>query len=150
MPRFKDSKGREWNLSLSTGMLGKLRRDAGFALSTQTAARQLTEMLADPMQFGAVLWVLVEEQARALAIEPEDFAMAIDGDAIDAATTAFIEACVDFFQRAGTRQAIKAQLPALLKRAEEEVIEAASRMASEHLKKPVGSLLASSASTPAP
>lgn len=147
MAKFKDAREREWEITLTTGMLGKLRRDANFTLTKVGAAKQLTELMDDPMMFGAVLWVLIEDQAKG-KVEPEDFAMALDGDTIERATDAFMGACVDFFQRAGTREAIKAKLPAMLARVDQEVIAAAEKIADEALKKPVGSLLESPALTP--
>lgn len=147
MAKFKDSTGQEWDLSLSTGMLGKLRTEAQFVLSRANAARELTEMVEDPMKFGAVLWVLCERQAIDRKIEPEAFAYLLDGDTIELATNALIEAAIDFFQRAGTRAAVKAKLPALMARADEEAKAAAEKAIEEALRTPVGSLPASSAST---
>ncbi len=40
-------------------------------------------------QFVAVLWALVEPQAKALGVTPEQFAAGFDGDALDAAADAF-------------------------------------------------------------
>ena len=149
MARFKDANGLEWDLTLSTGMLGKLRTDAQFSLSKQGGAEQLGKLLSDPEAFGKVLWVLVEKQAIARNIEPEAFAFSLDGDALEAATTAIIEAVIDFFQRAGSRQTAKAQLPALMAKADNEMNQAIQAAATEALKTSVGNSAELSASTPA-
>lgn len=138
MARFKDSSGQEWELSLSTGMLAKLRTDAAFVLTKQQAATQLAGLMDDPELFGRVLWVMVERQANERKIEPESFAFGLDGDAIERATTAMMEAAIDFFQRAGVRQSAKAKLPAIFEKADREMNAEIERAMTEALNQPVG------------
>ena len=154
MSRFKDSTGREWSLDLNVGMLGKLRTDAGFELGkSQTAERLAETLFADPETLAKVLWVLVESQADAKQVTPESFACSLDGDALEVATTAILEAIIDFFHRAGPRAMLRSRLPEMLHKADTQVMQAIESEMSRRTEGPLnpgaGSLPASSASTPA-
>lgn len=115
MPKFKDAKDREWDLALNVGLLGKLRKEAGFDLGKNTTAERLSETLfADPEMIVRVLWVLCESQAEKTGVSPEEFGYGFDGPSINSAITAFIEAIIDFFHRPAAATAMKAKLPQMM------------------------------------
>ena len=98
MAVFKDKSGREWLLSLNLLQLERIQERVGVRidrlLDNQCAG--LFELFGDLIAFGKVLWVLVERQAEAAKITPEQFAENVWGDPIEAACNAFIEALADF------------------------------------------------------
>lgn len=143
MAKFKDNTGRAWDLSLSVGLLGKLRTGAGFALTKADAAAQLAALMDDPEQLARVLWVLVEKQAG--DITPEAFGFALGGDAIEDAVRALFEATIDFFQRAGAREAARKNLSKILSQADAAMVKEIERLTAEALKTSAGSSPASSA-----
>lgn len=148
MPKFKDKSGDEWTLALDVGTLGKLRRDADFVLTKQGFPKEITGLEEDCFKFGAVLWTLCEAQAKERNITPEAFAYRFDGDTIQAAAIAFTEAAIDFFLPAKARESLKAKIPALLAKAEQEAETVVNREAEKLLKMPPGSLLESLESMP--
>lgn len=131
MNEFTDALGHRWRLAFTIGDLPRLRA-AGFdltaALKTETGVIEF--LFGDPERLAAALWVLCESQAAAAGVSPEQFATALDADAIDAACTALMGYVVDFRHRLpGARAAAKAAIPGAVMRAEAamaEVIRAAT------------------------
>ena len=58
MAKFTDAKGRMWPLTINVGLLGRLRRDAGFDLS-KIGEGMAETMTTDPGTLVKVLWVLL-------------------------------------------------------------------------------------------
>lgn len=145
MAKFKDTQGQDWDLTLSVGMLGKLRQEAGFDLRAKDAGTQISNLDPYSEQFAQVLWVLVERQALERGLKPEDFVFHLDGPTIEQATQALTEAFIDFFPNARQRQTIRAKLPGILAQME---AEADARMDAELSKAFAGNWPASAASTP--
>jgi hypothetical protein len=132
--KFKDAAGREWRLSFALGDLPRLR-DVGFDLTEllKSDSGFIEFLYGDPERFGRVLWTLVEAQAQAAAVAPEDFARSIDLDALNDAAQALMGYVVDFRQRLpGARAAAKAALPEALRK----IDEAAARKIESQLKSP--------------
>lgn len=133
MATFKDSTGAEWRVALNAGVLGDLKRDAGFDLGKAAAAGdRLGEILfGEPGTIADVVWVLVRDQAERAGLTAEKFAYLLDADTLDRAAVAVAEAVIDFFHRGRAAQ-MKAQLPTLLAKANRE-IEAATARAVESI-----------------
>jgi len=156
MSRFKDAAGREWDLRLTTSMLRKVRERTGVALGEAIAdERKLAEMMfADPVSFEGILWALVEEQARAQSIDLDNFGSALDGPAIERATTAFLESICFFSRRQMVAEAAVKRIPGLMGAMDRATIEAMDRLANEAERKlstpsaSAGDSLASPGSTP--
>lgn len=163
MQQFKDSEGRPWLVQVNVALLKQVRAALGIDLYKllDDGFKGLAGLLGDPVSLVDVLYVLCRAQAAERALTDEQFGQAMGGDALDAATAAFVEALVDFFPdpqvrknlRTLTRKGkivhekVQASVADDLEKidpqkAADELI-AASRLSS-------GSSPASSASTPAP
>lgn len=74
-------------------------------------------------KMAEVLWVLCEDQAAAMKIEPEAWADLFDGATIERATTALLEAVADFFPRSRIGKAIRENLPKMLADMDADVLK---------------------------
>lgn len=101
MHSFKAA-GREWAVALTVSTFARVRDKADFDMGGRDFQRVLGA-LDDQVLFGRVLWAVVEPQANGLTAD--QFLDALDGDALEAAYTAFVEAYIDFFPK-GQRQAL--------------------------------------------
>lgn len=110
---FKDNAGRTWTLVIHVAAVKRVRALLGLDLYSLVDDRfqGLAKLLADPVSLVDVLYVLARDEAEKLGISDEDFGAALAGDAIEAASTAFLEELVDFFPdprvRAGLRKVIE-------------------------------------------
>lgn len=121
MARFHDKQNREWEITITMGMLPKLR-EAGFNVGAIKNDAKQFAALDDPEMFGKVLWVLCGTQAEAKKITPEDFAEAFDGEAVFAAFDALMEALADFIHRPNVSRAIKIRMPEAMANLEQATI----------------------------
>jgi hypothetical protein len=112
MSRFKDASGNEWELRITVGQLDRLKA-AGLDLDALTAEKaELFSVLMLPRRvLGSVLWILCEKQVR--DTDPEKFFGGFDGDTLEAAGRALLDAVLDFFPRLATAP-IKKGLPQIL------------------------------------
>src|SRR5262245_843277 len=95
IPGFDDAEGRHWNLRITAGRSIEILETCGIDLSLKKI-RKVYEALEDPKVFVQFLWILIEKQAKALELTPDDFAESLDGDAVEAASEAINEAIVNF------------------------------------------------------
>jgi len=98
MNTFKDNQGKEWSLALDAFSIKQCRQDAGVDLVDIEDGR-IFDKLADPVSMVDALWVLCRKQAAAAtpAIDQEQFAARLTGDAYQAAADAIAGAIADFF-----------------------------------------------------
>lgn len=104
-PRFQDTKGREWDFSLSVTKVKKLKQvglDVTNALKSEEWVRVV---VADKMVLAEALVVLCDPGAK--GVSPDDFCDGLDGDTLDKAGDAFAYAVFDFFTKSGPAQAMK-------------------------------------------
>lgn len=100
---FHDTQQRRWTLSLSIGTVKRVRELTGFDLLTFADKPQLlAELAGDPVRFVDVLFAIVQPQADELGVTDVDFGEGFNGQAIEEATDAFLEAMAEFFS--GARQ----------------------------------------------
>lgn len=121
MARFTDKKGREWTLDLDVGLAEHVSKEAevNLALSSGDWIRVVVEPTG--RKLVEVLWLLVEEQAKATSITPEDFARGFGGDQLEKAGAALREAVVDFFPLRAVREAAREEMEKALRATEEEM-----------------------------
>ena len=98
MNTFRDNAGREWAVSIHVLAIERVQDKTGVKIGAliRDGLAGLLELADDPVKFVRVLWVLVEEQAAALSVAPEQFGRAMGGDALEAAFDAFVNALADF------------------------------------------------------
>lgn len=95
-PNFRDSREREWNLAISIGVARRIRADVGVDFGKVADGKLFIELSSNPEKLAGALWLMVERQAEQKGVTPEDFAEALDGNAIDGAMEALQEAIVNF------------------------------------------------------
>lgn len=124
MPKFTDSKGTEWVVTLTVGMIEAIRDDADVNLdSIMTKPEALAETIfAAPKRIVQILWVVCREQAEKLGMDGRAFGFRFDRDTLDRAGEAFLEALVLFYPRSSAGRAIRDQLPALLAKMDREIV----------------------------
>jgi hypothetical protein len=115
---FTDARGRSWPLTINVNTVRRVKAACGVDLlslvnlSAEGVTCDLLDRLAgDPCLLVDVLFELVRPSADDLHVSPEAFAEALDGDALEGATVALLEAVIDFFP-AAKRKALKAMLDA--------------------------------------
>ena len=103
MRTFKDDAGRTWSLTLNVWTVKKVRDllgvdllDLGGDAATRDKPGLLFRLIADPVLLVDVLYVVCKDQADGASVTDEQFGRAMGGDAIDAATRAFLEELADF------------------------------------------------------
>ena len=96
MKTFEDKNGTVWELEVTVGVVKRVRAvlEIDLARLDETLYERLSE---DPVLLVDLLWVICEKQARERNITDEQFGESLTGDAIEAATTALLEAVADFF-----------------------------------------------------
>ena len=165
MKTFRDNDGRSWNLTLNVYAVKKVRDLLGVDLldlggETPSAKEPglLYRLIADPVLLVDVLYVVCRDQADQAGVTDEQFGRAMAGDAIDAATRAFLEELADFTpsprDRARARKVIDAtwklidKAQDLLDAKAEKELPAAADALLEALGASSGSSPGSSGSTP--
>ena len=105
MRTFKDNAGRTWSVTLNVHQMKRVRAHLGIDLVNVIALDpdgkvkvDLVDRIAgDPCLLVDILWVCVEDEAKAAGVTDEEFGRALAGDAIDEATKALLDELVDFF-----------------------------------------------------
>jgi len=128
MRSFQDRRGREWRVELNVGDVERLRASS-LALNVldvvdEHRAEACYTRLSDPVTLVRVLWHLIEDQATAIGVTPEDFGGAMGGDALDDAAAALDQALVDFFPRSLRRvmEAAQAKIREIETRAADQAV----------------------------
>ena len=97
MKTFTDNAGRSWDISVTVDAVKRVRSLLDVDLM-EAAAGKLIQQLADsPVLLCDVIYCIVKPQADERNISDEEFGRAMAGDAIDQATSAFLEDLVNFF-----------------------------------------------------
>jgi hypothetical protein len=103
---FKDSKQREYSLTLHAGKSIEIERDHGVNLRKVLDGKLIDQLDTDDSLFVRVLYELAKESADEYGISPEDFARSLNGDAMESGRLALLECLVDF-SRPGERPALR-------------------------------------------
>ena len=125
MKLFKDNAGRAWTVTLNVDAFKRVRSLLGVDLMEALEGNLLERMVSDPVLLCDVIYAVCKPEADARGITDEDFGRAMAGDAIEQATTAFLEELVDFFPLA-RRRLLKKALEKL-RDLEKRALEAAER-----------------------
>lgn len=103
---FKDSAGRQYGLTLHAGKSIEIERDHGVNLRNALDGQLIDKIDADDSLFVALLFELSAESAESQGVTPEEFAKALNGDALEAGRKAMLDCIVDF-SRPGVRPALR-------------------------------------------
>ena len=96
MKQFKDNQGCEWVIDVNIGAIKAVRELVKvdlYALFADEAKR----LFADPVLLVDTVYVLCREQADQRKLTDIDFGKLFEGDVLEAAANALLEAVVDFF-----------------------------------------------------
>lgn len=106
---FLDARGRTWRLELNYGQAVAIERSLGVDLANAHNGRAFQQLAADDGLLVATLFAIVEDQAAAQDVSPEEFARGFNGSVFEAATDAVGEMILNF-SRPGVRPIIAAML----------------------------------------
>jgi len=96
MQTFKDSAGRSWSIAITIATVKRVRVTCDVDLAADDLGELLTKMGSDPVLLADVIFVLCSDQVERAGLTDEQFGEGLAGDAIDAATDAFLGALIDF------------------------------------------------------
>ena len=98
MATFKDSAGREWELTINVPVMKRVQARTGYHLGKllNDDCKLLGEITGDPVEFVNVLYAMCESQCKVAGVSDEQFGESMAGDAMDAASNAFLKAIEDF------------------------------------------------------
>lgn len=98
MKTFKDNAGRTWTVSITVAAVKRVRDLAGINLMDAAVSGDFLQKLeADPVPLIDALFAVVKPDADRLGVSDTDFGEALAGDAVAAATDAFLEELCNFF-----------------------------------------------------
>ena len=156
MRTFKDNKGRTWEIALNVWQMKRLRDTLGIDLVnviTLDAGGKvkvdLVDRIAnDPCLLVDILWVCVEDEAKAAGVTDEEFGRSLAGESIEEATRAFLDELVDFFP--GAKRLFLKKAVELSRKFGGEMTEALGKaLEGPELERRVEESMRSSASSPA-
>lgn len=105
--RFKDLHGKEWRLDITLGLRNKVKEETGVDFFDTMSKESCIAKVADPDTLGAVLWLMLEDQAKAANIlDPAELFGRLDSDALEQAIDGLVDAVV-FFSRRSIRPAVR-------------------------------------------
>lgn len=121
MKTFKDAAGRPWAIDMNVATLRRAKNLLGINLVKAMDDDLFTLLQRDVVLLVDILYVVAEPHGEAFKkVSDEEFALAMKGDALDDATTAFIEAMIEFFPP--EKSAILTRLYEKMKQAAEKQI----------------------------
>ena len=156
MRTFKDNAGRTWSVTLNVLQMKRIRAHLGIDLVnviTLDAGGKvkvdLVDRIAnDPCLLVDILWVCVEDEAKAAGVTVEEFGRSLAGESIEEATRAFLDELVDFFP--GAKRLFLKKAVELSRKFGGEMTEALGKALEDpELERRVEESMHSSASSPA-
>lgn len=108
MRTFKDTAGREWEISVNVAAVKRVRSLINVDLMAAIGSREILERLAtDDVLAVDVIYALCKPQADAGGVTDERFGEAMAGGAIKDAYDAFMEELADFFRDPAQRRVLR-------------------------------------------
>ncbi len=90
---FNDTSGRQWDVSLTVGAIKRVREALGLSLA-DLSEQTLASLIDDPSLIADVCWHICKPAAG--SVTEEQFYAGLDGPTVDAASSALLEAVVNF------------------------------------------------------
>lgn len=97
---FKDTKGNDWNASITVGALRRVLAQTSIDLTRlldDEKAEAVQKLLANPITIADVVYAVIEPQAVAKSIDAAAFGELLEGEALAQATDALLDSLVVFF-----------------------------------------------------
>ena len=124
--RFTDLTGREWVLELTRGKGLRMRAELAVDIGdVENFGKTWARLLIDDDKFVAVLWATIADRRGELTLE--EFNDALDGETIEAAKDAFLEA-VYLFTQPGKRALFRKATTALQETYRTAIAEAETKV----------------------
>jgi len=122
LPGFEDLEGRRWRIRLDVGLIERIHQQTGldFRRVLEDKGAAVLRLADDPQKLCQVLDLCLEEQLEQSGLDKQQLARALDGDTLEAATEALMEAMVRFFP--SRRRPLLRALAERMHTAEEELI----------------------------
>ena len=98
--KYTDKNSREWTIDVHVFSAKRVKDGLGDKADLVDAQRfgdLFKACSTDPELLVNIIWFLVEPAAEKAGVSPEQFAMGLQGDALDDAADALMEATIDFF-----------------------------------------------------
>lgn len=105
LAKFVDRQNGEWVLTLTVETLRRVRSETGYDLASVFTAEGM-QKLTDPSLMVDVLCSAVGGQLAARGLTPKAFGELFDGETLEGAANALLEASVDFLP-SGRREVIR-------------------------------------------
>jgi hypothetical protein len=96
---FADKEGRQWTFEINWLTATTCLKSTGWDLFNilKDGLDKVSALLNDPLEMMSVFTCLLDEQLKAHAVSPEEFARSFSGDVVEDSARAFCEALADFF-----------------------------------------------------
>lgn len=114
MKTFTDSNGREWVFTIDVAAIKRMRDIAGVDILSNSNAENsaFLQMAENPVMLVDAIYAVCKKEVEARGMDQETFSAGITGDVIESATSALLDAIIDFFPTA-RRNVLKTALEKL-------------------------------------
>src|SRR4051812_31321354 len=123
MASFTDSQKRPWQVNLSVSLLKRIKLDPAVAADLLRRDKGLFaewgRISGDVLLLTSVLWLCVQDQAKAAKVDQQGFEAALGGPELEAGHAALQDSFLDFCQPEPWRRTVRAAFAKSL-----EVVEA--------------------------
>lgn len=133
MAKFKDSTGVEWTIpEFTVFSIRSLRTRTGFDFNkVGDKGEELLKLLADKFLIYDLITLLTEDARKAKELSDEDFAKRFNGQTLNDAWDAIMEAFADFARGSKVAAAVMENLRPIHRKIEEQSITALKKLASD-------------------
>lgn len=109
MRTFTDTKQRDWLIHVTVDAVKRVRGLVNVDLLDviEQKSQTLTRLITDPILLADVIYAVCKPQADERRVTDTDFAAALAGDPIDAATHGLLDSIVDFFPNSRDRDQLR-------------------------------------------
>jgi hypothetical protein len=108
MQKFVDRAGHIWIVDIDNTTLRRVKNLTGVQLLEAIDGDLITRLSSDPLLLGDVLYAICKPQADHQQITDEAFGEGLAGNSIDDATSALLEALINYFPESRRRLLRKA------------------------------------------
>lgn len=129
MQAFRDTSGREWQISITTHAAKRVRDLVGFDMLDESDEQRFPRLFTDVILLVDVLYAVCKPKADELKMTDEQFGEALVGDVIADARAALVGSIADFSP--APKRAIHLKTIAKMAEAEAVAMELASDRADE-------------------